>query len=103
MLLLQEIDFEVIHLSRAQYAMVDYLSILDSRKQPIGVDDEFPNAALFAITNEDITALIEQSEWTTTLSWSWYEEMFHFLNIGEMPTHLSRDQRKWLALRSPKW
>ena len=32
--------------------------------------------------------------------WTWYEEMLVFLNTGEMPTHLSRDQRVRLAIRS---
>ena len=83
MLILQEFNFEVIHRPGAQHAIADYLSRLYSGEQPTGVDDKFSDAALFAVTNEEMaTSPIEQQEWTAALPCSWYEEMFHFLNTG---------------------
>lgn len=35
-----------------------------------------------------------------SILWLWYEELFHFLDFGEMPPFLTKDQRCRLALRS---
>ena len=101
MLLLQEFDFEVIHRLGAQHAVADYLSRLDIGEIMIGIDDELPDASLFFVTKvERPTVPINQPEWTATLPWTWYEEMFHFISTGQMSEHLSCDQRKRLALQS---
>ena len=70
-------------------------------KIPVGVNDELLDASLIAVTEAERPIVpIDQPEWAATLPWTWYEKMFHFLNTGQMPEHLLRDQRKCLALWS---
>ncbi|MCO5581181.1 hypothetical protein L7F22_035079 [Adiantum nelumboides] len=94
-LLLQEFEFEVIHCARAQHVVADYLSRLDSGEMSIGISDEFLDASLFLTKVIADEALVEKTAWRIpSIPWTWYEEMFHFLDSGEMPTFLSRQQRR---------
>lgn len=58
-LLLQEFDFEVIHHPGNQHLVADF-SRLDSGQPAEGVDDEFPDASLFAVHQESNGDSIEQ-------------------------------------------
>ena len=81
MLLLQEFEFEVIHRPGTQHLVADYLSRIDSGDPPDGVEDDLPDAALFmaALVEETIDA---ESAEIPSIPWTWYEEMFHFLDTG---------------------
>ena len=81
--------------------VADYLSRLDSGKSPVGVDDEFPDAALFTIfasapVHDDLRIKGDLPR----IPWTWYKELYHFVDSGLMPPWLSKDQRRRLALQS---
>ena len=118
-LLLQEFDFEVIHRPGNQNLVADYLSRLDSGEPPNGINDDLPDAALFGVQQESAGEYLGSVSGATRTAdlgdegigtdepvadslgptmWTWYEEMLVFLNTGEMPAHLSRDQRVRLAI-----
>ncbi|MCO5566805.1 hypothetical protein L7F22_020486 [Adiantum nelumboides] len=100
-LLLQEFEFEVIHRSGAQHAVADYLSRLDSGEPPTGIADEFLDASLFLTGAVADEARLEQSTWRiSSIPWTWYEEMFHFLDSGDMPAFLSHHQQRRMAICS---
>ena len=67
----------------------------DSREEPLGVANDFLDAALFMVNS---TKPLDEYEVTFNVPWSWYEELIHFLTTGTMPNHLSRDKQKWVAL-----
>ncbi|MCO5612148.1 hypothetical protein L7F22_066410 [Adiantum nelumboides] len=86
-LLLQEFDFEVIHRPGAQHAVADNLSRLDSGESPSRIADDFLDASLFLVGVVADEVPLEQSvRMIPSIPWTWYEEMFHFLDSGEMPT-----------------
>lgn len=118
---MQEFDFEVIHWPGNQHLVADYLSRLDTGEPPNGINDELPDASLFAVQQESagehsrVVSRDTESEGLGEVGsgteervsdslgqtmWTWYEEMLVLLNTGEMPAHLSRDQRVKLAIRS---
>jgi len=69
-------------------------------KLPSDVEDVLLDAALFAISNAPVSQYVDANLELESIPWSWYEEMFCFISTGTMPPHLSRDQRKRLALWS---
>ncbi|MCO5552318.1 hypothetical protein L7F22_005829 [Adiantum nelumboides] len=92
-LLLQEFEFEVIHHPGAQHAVVDYLACLDSGEPSTRIADEFPDASLFLTRVVADEARLEQSaRKIPSIPWTWYEEMFHFLDSGDMLELLSCHQ-----------
>ena len=90
--------------------MADYLSRLDSGEPPNGINDELPDASLFAVHQESAgehSGLVSGTTRSDGLGeegigteepvadslgqtmWTWYEEMLVFLNTREIPAHLS--------------
>jgi ABC-type sulfate transport system substrate-binding protein len=49
-LLLQEYEFDIVHRPRAQHAVADFLSRLESGEAPAGVADDFPDAEIMTAT-----------------------------------------------------
>jgi hypothetical protein len=49
MLLLQKYNFEIIYKPGRSDLMADHLSIIESREDPLGVQDQFPDASLFMV------------------------------------------------------
>ncbi|MCO5566516.1 hypothetical protein L7F22_020193 [Adiantum nelumboides] len=93
MLLLQEFEFEVIHHPGAQHVVVDYLSCLDSGEPRTRIVDEFLDASLFLMRVVADEAQLEQSaRRIPSIPSTWYEEMFQFLDSGDMPAFLSCHQ-----------
>ena len=81
--------------------LADYLSCIDSGELLDGISDDFPNVELFLASSipEESNVVPDNLE-IPSIPWSWYEEMFHFLDTEQMPPMLFRDQRRRLALRS---
>ena len=88
MFMLQEFEFEVIHWLGCQHVVMDNLSCLDSREAPIRVVDNFLDAALFMV---NLVEPLDENELTFIIPWTWYEELFHFLNTATMPNRLYHD------------
>ena len=93
-LLLQEFEFDIYHRPRAQHAVADYLSRLESGEPRDGVRDEFPDVELFKVTTELTTnsTVTEEDKWLT--------DMHQFLSTGVPPDKMDWDERKRLAFRS---
>ncbi|MCO5574265.1 hypothetical protein L7F22_028047 [Adiantum nelumboides] len=100
-LLIKEFDYEVIHRPKAQHAVANYLSRLDSGEPPMGIVDEFLDAPLFLIGVVADLVPLEQSAWMIpNIPWTWYKEMFHFLDSADMLLFLSRRQCHQMAICS---
>ncbi|MCO5554572.1 hypothetical protein L7F22_008102 [Adiantum nelumboides] len=96
-----EFDFEVVHRPRSQHAVADYLSRLNSSEPPIGIAAEFLDASLFLIgVVADEVPLEQSTRMIPSIPWTWYEEMLHFLDSGDMPAFLSHHQRRRMTIRS---
>jgi hypothetical protein len=52
-LLLQEYEFDIVHRPSVEHAVADYLSRLEFGEAPTGVADDFPDAAVMALTPEE--------------------------------------------------
>ena len=85
-LLLQELDFVVIHKPGKEHAIASFLSRIDSRESPQGFFDELPNVDLF-----ETQGLIFDS---------WYDQLLMFLKDGFLLERFIVDQRRKFALKS---
>ena len=84
MLLFQEFEFEVIVRPRKLNAGPNHLSRIDTREEPIGVEDDLPNAHLFRI------------EVVPTK----FEEIAQFLENGQAPEGMNTKKKKILAMKT---
>ena len=86
MLLLEEFDFIIIHTPGREHVVADFLSRIETGKNPTGVEDQPPDVELFAIQGYHTDY--------------WYDQMMLFLTDGVMPQEFSLDQRRKFALKS---
>jgi hypothetical protein len=90
-LLLQEYEFDIVHRPRAQHAVADYLSRLESGEAPARVADNFPDAGIMTVTPE-VGPRDDSDKWLT--------DMIYFLSHGLPSKELSKAERKRLGVRS---
>jgi hypothetical protein len=80
-LLLQEYEFDIVHWPGIRHVVADYLSRLESGEAPTGVADDFPDAAVMALTPEEGPKNdLDQ----------WLMDMVYFLSHGILPEKLSK-------------
>ena len=90
-LLLQEIDFDIVHRPRVQHALADYLSRLESGEAPTGLKDDFLDKGVLKITTEPGEE--EDPE-------KWTVDMEFFLSSGILPEEMGREEWKRLRVRA---
>jgi hypothetical protein len=90
-LLLQKYEFDIVHRPGIQHMVADYLSRLESGEAPIGVTDDFPDAAVLAVTPE---------EGPNNGPDEWLMDMVYFLSHGLPPEKCSKAERKQLGVRN---
>ncbi|KAK9072138.1 hypothetical protein SSX86_008570 [Deinandra increscens subsp. villosa] len=76
-LLLQEFDLEIRDKSGKQNLVADHLSRIINNKEPMPLDDSFPDEHLFA----------------TQVTTPWYADIVNYLVTNEFPSELSRAQK----------
>ena len=89
--MLHEFKFDIVHRPGAQHAVADYLSRLESGKEPSGVKDDFPDGGVLKITAEPGEE--EDPD-------KWIVDMEFFLSNGVPPEEMGREERKRLGVRA---
>jgi hypothetical protein len=90
-LLLQEYEFNIVHRPGVQHVVANYLSRLEFGEAPIGVADDFLDAAVMALTLEEGP----KDDPDQGLM-----DMVYFLSDGFPPEKLSKAKRKRLGVWS---
>jgi hypothetical protein len=84
MLLLTEFDYTVQYKPGKKHLQADYLSRISTELSSTDIDDEFPDARLFAIRKVP----------------SWYEYIAEFLSTQQFPPHMDKNERRKVRVNS---
>ena len=84
LLLFQEYDFEVVVKSRCLNTGPNYLSRIETNEEPTNLDDELPDAQLYAVC----------------IAVGHFEVIIHFLTTGTTLQGYSIQQKKELMIRA---
>ena len=76
-LLLTEFDYTLQYKPGKKHLQADHLSRIFTELSSTNIDDEFPDARLFAIRNVP----------------SWYEYIAEFLSTQQFPPHMDKNER----------
>ncbi|MCO5605063.1 hypothetical protein L7F22_059241 [Adiantum nelumboides] len=87
------LDYKQIKGVTVHHAVADYFSRLNSGESLMGIVDEFLDASLFlARVVADEIPMEQLIQMILNIPWTWYEDMFHFLDSGDMLVFFSRHQ-----------